>query len=136
MLSKRDVFARLPTGGGKSLTYQLPALHCNGIVIIISPLKALKNDQMEILKNLNIQARDLISLPITDTKAMCHEIITNPDIKILLITPEKLAKSLINMKRLLDELNLKKKLNFFAIDEAHCIKKWGNDFRPDYLKLG
>lgn len=129
VLSNKNVVAVLPTGGGKSICYQIPGLIKNGICIVISPLIALMNDQVMNLKELGIKAMAI-------TSALSHSDIINEfdnlkygDYKFLYLSPEKLQSSFIQEK--IKELNV----SLIAIDEVHCISEWGHDFRPAYLKI-
>ncbi len=130
ILNGRDLLMILPTGGGKSLVYQLPTLLKDGISIVISPLIALMQDQVSSLKAQNISA-DMISS--AQTQSEVNEIINsvqNGELKFLYMSPERLnTPSTINMLRGLN-------INFFVIDEAHCISQWGHEFRDDYRALG
>ena len=134
VLSNRDVFGCLPTGGGKSLTFQLPSLVMQGITIVIMPLLSLISDQYSKLISYNIPARVVKDLNLKEKQLLFHEIVTQNSIRILLITPEFLIQSSL-MRRLLLELDARKSINFFVIDEAHCILSYGKDFRPDFSKL-
>lgn len=129
VLQKNDVIALLPTGGGKSICFQIPALQMEGVCIVISPLIALMNDQIANLKKRNIKATTI------KTGASNNEIITLFDnvkfgnFKFLYLSPERLQSQLVQQK--IKELNV----NLIAIDEAHCISEWGHDFRPSYRNI-
>ncbi|MFD2528072.1 RecQ family ATP-dependent DNA helicase [Polaribacter marinaquae] len=129
VLNNKDTIALLPTGGGKSICFQVPALVKEGVCIVVSPLIALMQDQVENLKQKNIKA---ITIP---TGSQQDEIVTLFDkikfgkVKFLYISPERLQSSLIQQK--IKELNV----NLVAIDEAHCISEWGHDFRPSYRNI-
>jgi ATP-dependent DNA helicase RecQ len=129
VLQGKDTLALLPTGGGKSICFQVPAMAKEGICIVISPLIALMKDQVENLKKKNIPA---IAINSTMHKKEIDIALDNcvyGNIKFLYLSPERLQSELVQVR-------LKKmKINLLAIDEAHCISQWGYDFRPAYLKI-
>lgn len=137
-LSKKDLILLMPTGGGKSLCYQLPAMIESGLTLVISPLIALMDDQINKLRNLGIIAYKMATGEAAETKKNVYGYLNKkigPPIKLLYISPEMLAKS----KKLVSALQTCHKarnLNRIAIDEVHCCSEWGHDFRPDYRYLG
>ena len=133
---KADVFISMPTGGGKSLCYQLPAVLLDGVTIVLSPLLALIDNQLEQLHSRGIAAEALNSKTQGSER---KKILSNlksaqPSIKLLYITPELAATT--TFRALLSSLHKRGKIQRIAVDEAHCVSEWGHDFRPDYLKLG
>ncbi|MBC8414595.1 MAG: DNA helicase RecQ [Nitrospira sp.] len=129
VFSGRDVFAVMPTGGGKSLCYQLPATMLAGTAVIISPLISLMKDQVDAAAENGIESAFINSSMDANKVSEVYEKLRQDKIKLLYIAPERFA-----MPHFLEKLKTLK-ISLFAIDEAHCISEWGHAFRPDYLAL-
>jgi ATP-dependent DNA helicase RecQ len=130
ILAGRDVLAIMPTGGGKSLCYQLPALRCEGLTLVISPLIALMRDQVAALREAGVEAGALTSANDPWETERVFEALDTGKLRLLYMAPERLSsQATIGMLQ-------RAKVTLLAVDEAHCVSQWGHDFRPEYLRIG
>ncbi|MDH5413503.1 MAG: RecQ family ATP-dependent DNA helicase, partial [Flavobacteriaceae bacterium] len=129
VLAKNNTVVILPTGGGKSICYQIPCLLNEGVCLVISPLIALMTDQINNLKNKGIKALSITSALSQEEIIKAFDNLQFGNYKFLYLSPEKLQSTFIQQK--IKQLQI----NLIAIDEAHCISEWGHDFRPAYLKI-
>jgi len=129
ILEKNDTLALLPTGGGKSICFQVPALVCEGVCIVVSPLIALMKDQVQQLEKRDVKAAAIFSGMSRNEIDLILDNCAYGNIKLLYVSPERL------LTKIFIERFEKMNVSFLAIDEAHCISQWGYDFRPPYLKI-
>ncbi len=132
VLAQKDCVVLMPTGGGKSLCYQIPALLFDGLTVVVSPLIALMKDQVDALVGNGVAAAFLNSTQTSREQTEIFQQIKKGELKLLYVAPERLLQSGDQFIDFLKDINV----SLFAIDEAHCISSWGHDFRPEYIQLG
>ena len=129
LVEGRDALVLMPTGGGKSLCYQVPALVRDGVGVVVSPLIALMQDQVDALSQLGVRAAFLNSTQDADTQRSVEQALLDAELDLLYVAPERLLMP--RMQALLE----RSRVALFAIDEAHCVSQWGHDFRREYQQL-
>ena len=128
-----DALVLMPTGGGKSLCYQIPALLREGVGVVVSPLIALMQDQVDALLQAGVRAAFLNSSQDYDTASATERRLRMDELDLIYVAPERLLTD--RFLALMDHLQERRRLALFAIDEAHCVSQWGHDFRPEYIQL-
>ncbi|HEU0028413.1 MAG TPA: DNA helicase RecQ [Ktedonobacterales bacterium] len=133
-LGGRDALALMPTGGGKSLTYQLPATLLPGLTVVISPLIALMKDQVDRMVASGVAAAALTSAQDADERARVERDVVDGRYRLLYVAPERLVND--DFLKLLNSVGQRQGVSLLAVDEAHCVSEWGHDFRPEYRQIG